>query len=96
MEKTIRVQANLFSAGGKEILVKVVVQAPPAYTMSIFKLHFSLCRELESLIGRFWWGHPNGKTKVWWTSWKTLRNPKCKGGLGFRSLKEFNQAMIAK
>ena len=40
----------------KEILIKVVAQAIPTYTMSCFKLPDSLCDELTSLIRNFWWG----------------------------------------
>lgn len=39
-------QAKLFSCGGKEILIKVVAQAVPAYAMSVFKLPLGLCEEM--------------------------------------------------
>jgi len=46
---------NLFSKAGKEILLKIVVQAIPRYAMSIFKLPISLCKSIEQRIARFWW-----------------------------------------
>lgn len=51
-------KGTLFSKGGKELLIKSVVQAIPSYIMSIFKLPFSLCDEIsliccEFLVGRF-------------------------------------------
>ena len=47
---------KLLSKVRKEILIKVVAQAIPTYTMSCFKLPDSLCDELTSLIRNFWWG----------------------------------------
>jgi len=46
---------NLISKGGKEILLKTVVQAIPQYAMSIFKLPLSICKAIEKRIARFWW-----------------------------------------
>ena len=47
---------KLLSKVRKEILIKVVAQAIPTYTMSCLKLPDSLCDELTSLIRNFWWG----------------------------------------
>ena len=47
---------KLLSKAGKEVLIKVVAQAIPTYTMSCFKIHDSLCDEMTNLIRNFWWG----------------------------------------
>lgn len=47
---------KLLSQVGREILLKVVVQAIPTFAMSCFKLLIGLCDEIEVLIRKFWWG----------------------------------------
>lgn len=48
-------RSKIFSAGGREILVKAVVQAIPTYTMSLFKIPSTIIDDLHGLIARFWW-----------------------------------------
>ncbi|KAK2649869.1 hypothetical protein Ddye_017358 [Dipteronia dyeriana] len=47
---------KLLSVGGKEVLIKAVIQAILSYTMSIFRLPKGLVDEIQRLIARFWWG----------------------------------------
>ena len=51
---------KLLSQVRREVLIKVVVQAIPTYTISCFKLPMGLCTEIESLIRKFWWGQKRG------------------------------------
>lgn len=46
-------KGKLISKGGKEILLKSVVQALPHYAMSIFKLPMSICKSIEKSIAKF-------------------------------------------
>ncbi|XP_062028872.1 uncharacterized protein LOC133744858 [Rosa rugosa] len=41
-------------------------------------------------------GSTNDKRKIHWKTWNALCNPKEEGGLGFRSLSNFNSAMLVK
>ncbi len=47
---------KLLSQAGKEILIKAVVQAVPTYSMGCFKLPQSLCKDIEAMIQKFYWG----------------------------------------
>jgi len=87
-------QERLLSKASKEILVKAVAQAIPTYAMSCFDLTKSLCDELSSMIGRYWWSHQDKLNKIHWLSWDKLIRSKKKGGLGFRDLHLFNKAML--
>lgn len=87
---------NLFSCGGKEVLIKSVAQAIPTYTMSCFKIPNNICEDIDSLCAKFWWGAAGKKRKIHWMSWKKLCLNKKRGDMGFRDISAFNQAMLAK
>jgi hypothetical protein len=89
-------KGKLLSQAGKEVLIKAVVQAIPTYTMNVFKLPQKLCTELERMVRDFWWGHAGESRKVHWVNWGSLCKPKQAGGMGFRELSKFNEALLAK
>ena len=66
------------------------------YTMNCFKLLDSLCNELNSLIINLWWGQREKKRKLAWLAWEKMCMPKSEGGMGFKDLKVFNLAFLAK
>ena len=47
---------KMFSNRRKEILIKVVAQAVPAYAMSVFRLPNGLYADIQKAIAKFWWG----------------------------------------
>ena len=72
-------KGKLLSNVGQEVLIKAVAQATPTYTMSVFKLPDSLCKDLNSLMGNFWWGQKEKERKMAWVSWEKLCIPKAEG-----------------
>ncbi|XP_042942933.1 uncharacterized mitochondrial protein AtMg00310-like [Carya illinoinensis] len=69
--------------------------AIPTYTMSCFKLPATLCSELELLMANLLWGQNQEEQKIRWVGWKRMCKTKELGGLGFKDLKIFNQALLA-
>ena len=86
----------MLSKGGKEILLKLVLQAIPTYSMGIFLLPKAILRRLNQLLQSFWWGQKENRSKIHWISWKDMGKQKSKGGLGFRDFEQFNLALLAK
>ena len=85
------------SKAGREVMIKSVLQAIPAYVMSIFQLPHTLIDSIEKMLNSFWWG--NGKTTqrgIHWMNWEKLSAPKIHGGMGFKDLSAFNLAMLGK
>jgi hypothetical protein len=85
---------KLLSQAEREILIKAVTQSIPTYAMSCFKLPIRLCQELEAMIRKFWWGYNLDQTKICWVGWKSLCHSKGRGGMGFRELRKFNDALL--
>ena len=86
----------MLSRAGKEILIKVVAQSIPTYTMSVFQLPLKLCDELDAMCAKFWWGQVENERKIHWQRWEKLTISKKDGGMGFRDLRAFNLAMLTK
>jgi hypothetical protein len=84
------------SRSGKETLLKAIIQAIPTFIMSCFQIHVSICEALRKAIVDHWWGIEAGKKKMHWKSWDWLSTPKNLGGMGFRDLVLFNQAMLGR
>ncbi|KAL5548432.1 hypothetical protein UlMin_003663 [Ulmus minor] len=84
------------SQGGKEVIIKSIVQAIPTYAMSCFILPDSIIKEIEAACARFWWGSTPEHRRVHWKKWRDLCSPKAMGGMGFKNLSAFNQALLGK
>ncbi|XP_039141179.1 uncharacterized protein LOC120278451 [Dioscorea cayenensis subsp. rotundata] len=86
---------KILSQAGKEILLKTVAQAIPAYVMSVYFIPLNLCDALEKMMNSFWWGSKsNDNGGINWMQWSPLCVRRDCGGLGFRRLRDFNLAML--
>lgn len=87
---------KFFSEGGREVLIKAVIQAIPIYAMSCFRIPSTIIREIEFMCANFWWGSSEKGKKMHWKAWSHLQKVKDEGGLGFRNLSHLNKALLAK
>lgn len=78
------------------MLIKTVIQAISTYTMACFRVPVAVCNNIEKVCARFWWGDNEREKRMHWLNWKKMCKPKSRGGMGFRSMVEFNQALLSK
>ncbi|XP_058762620.1 uncharacterized protein LOC131636007 [Vicia villosa] len=71
------------SKAGKEIMIKLALQAIPAYIMSIFILPDVVVNEIERMLNSFLWGGRSNSKGIRWKAWDKLTCSKDVGGLGF-------------
>ncbi|XP_048425083.1 uncharacterized protein LOC125470283 [Pyrus x bretschneideri] len=65
MNKICGWKGKCLSSAGRELLIKVVAQALPAFAMYCFLLPRTFCDDLHKLMARFWWGSdPNDDMRV--------------------------------
>ncbi|XP_019170974.1 PREDICTED: uncharacterized protein LOC109166477 [Ipomoea nil] len=87
---------KVLSRAGKEVLLKSVAQALPTYTMSVYILPITFCERIERMMNKFLWDSGGQGGGIRWLSWSRMCIPKKEGGLGFKSLRNFNIALLAK
>lgn len=73
-----------------------MAQAITVYVMSCFLLPISLYEDIERAVCNFWWEGSDNSRKIHWTSKAKLFKPKKERGMGFKILRDFNLAMLAK
>jgi hypothetical protein len=58
------------SQGGKEVLIKTVIQAIPTYAMNVFQLPKLICNKINSMMARSWWRHKDNFSRISWMGWE--------------------------
>ncbi|CAL1356041.1 unnamed protein product [Linum trigynum] len=84
------------SIAAREVLIKSVAQAQLTYTMSVFKVLDGVIDEIHGLITQFWWGQRGQEKRIPWIAREGLICSKAQGGMGFRDLRGFNKALLAR
>ncbi|XP_015160977.1 uncharacterized protein [Solanum tuberosum] len=73
-------QTRLLSYGGREILVKHVLQSLPIHLLSAVTPPVTVLKQVQSIMADFFWGWKNERKKYHWASWKNLSFPCGEGG----------------
>lgn len=84
------------SKAGKIMLLKTSAQTVPNFWMSLMLIPSEVCQGIEKKFNAFWWGKNSSSGGIRWLSWDKLCEVKEDVGLGFKNLREFNVAMLAK
>lgn len=64
--------------------------------MTCFSIPDGIIEDINSMISAFWWGMKDNKWKISWVAWKKMSASKRDGEMGFRDLRCFNLALLAK
>lgn len=89
-------KSNFLSHAGRLVLIKSVLESLPIYAMGTIILPNRVITKLTAIVRNFFWGGRHDKRSLAYVSWDAITTPKEGGGLGLRSLKETNQALVLK
>ncbi|CAL1369363.1 unnamed protein product [Linum trigynum] len=84
------------SLAARITVVKSISTSISIYPMQTELLPMSVCRSLDRINRSFIWGDTEDKKKLHLVGWPQLLKPKKNGGLGIRSTRQVNLAMLAK
>ncbi|KAE8656259.1 hypothetical protein F3Y22_tig00117005pilonHSYRG00262 [Hibiscus syriacus] len=85
---------RLMSFGGREVFIKSVVQALPAYAMTCYLLPEGVIEDIKSQARSYWWSGKQNSRGWAMVAWDKICQPKKFGGMGFRDLRLFNVALL--
>lgn len=89
-------KAKTQSLAGSVSLTQSCLMSMPSYIMQNTPIPIGICQKVEILCRNFIWRSTREKRKCHLIGWPTICSPKDQGGLGFRNLKDINQAYMSK
>lgn len=78
------------------VLLKSVLSSLPTYFLSLFQVPCSVLDQLDRLQRDFLWGSTLETKSIHWVGWNKICRPMDQGGLGIRSIRETNRALLNK
>lgn len=69
----------------KEVLLKLVVQSIPTFSIGVFMFLGSICQELKRRITTFQWSHDVESRGYVWMTWEKMAKLKGREEKGFKS-----------
>ncbi|KAL9288897.1 putative ribonuclease H domain, reverse transcriptase zinc-binding domain-containing protein [Arabidopsis thaliana] len=89
-------RGRFLSLAGRLTLTKAVLASLPVHTMTTIVLPKSTLDKLDQLSRSFLWGSTPEKRRLHLIAWDRVCLPKAEGGLGIRSARPMNLALLSK
>ncbi|XP_019152396.1 PREDICTED: uncharacterized protein LOC109149189 [Ipomoea nil] len=89
-------KTRFLSLAGRQVLTQSVLNAIPSYAMQTMFLPKGVCDAIDKTTRNFLWGGDGTKRKTSLVNWDTVTLPKEEGGLGIKSMRNMNLALLAK
>lgn len=77
-------------------MLKIVTQVIPTYLMGVYKFPTIIIQKIQDAMVRCQRGSSDAKRKTNWKSWETMCTLKSLGGMGFKDLAVFNDALLGR
>lgn len=77
-----KIKSRLLSCGGKEILIKRVLQSIPIYILPAIVPPKSVVKDFQKKFAKFFWNNKEAGRGKHWVAWNKVCLPKQEGGLG--------------
>ncbi|CAL1360326.1 unnamed protein product [Linum trigynum] len=89
-------KAKRLSFAARLTLTQSVSASLPVYNMQTELIPMGVCKSIDKLNRDFIWSDEEEKAKMHLVSWEKMTMPKKQGGVGIRSTRQANLAMLAK
>ncbi|GJY83206.1 RNA-directed DNA polymerase, eukaryota, reverse transcriptase zinc-binding domain protein [Tanacetum coccineum] len=87
---------KFLSFAGRLQLIASVLSAMQVYWCSLFIFPLTVCDDIDSLMSNFLWSNKDGIGSMVSVKWSDVCRPKNQGGVGLKSMHEWNIALMAK
>ncbi|GKA81988.1 RNA-directed DNA polymerase, eukaryota, reverse transcriptase zinc-binding domain protein [Tanacetum coccineum] len=84
------------SFAGRVQLIALVFSSMQVYWCSLFILPLFVCDDFDSVLSKFLWSNMNNSGGMVSIKWNDVCKAKNQGGLGLKSMNEWNNALMAK